>query len=109
MQTAISTLAVEKAIPKKRWIRIIPPVVIVYIIAYMDRVNIGFAMAGGMNEALGLSMADIWTRGRKLLLGISGPERAGRSHCGAWQRQEIHPLYNYRLGWHLLTYGNSTK
>ncbi|MGO8718075.1 MAG: MFS transporter, partial [Acidobacteriaceae bacterium] len=47
----------EKIIPNKRWIRIIPAAVIVYIIAYMDRVNIGFAMAGGMNEALGLSMA----------------------------------------------------
>jgi sugar phosphate permease len=31
--------------------------VIIYIIAYMDRVNISFAMAGGMNEALGLSLA----------------------------------------------------
>jgi MFS family permease len=57
METAVSSLAVPKTIPKGRWLRIIPPAVIVYIIAYMDRVNIGFAMAGGMNEALGLSMA----------------------------------------------------
>jgi sugar phosphate permease len=57
METAVSSLAVPKTIPKGRWVRIIPPAVIVYIIAYMDRVNIGFAMAGGMNEALGLSMA----------------------------------------------------
>jgi MFS family permease len=28
----------------------------VYVVAYMDRVNIGFAMAGGMNEALHLTM-----------------------------------------------------
>jgi MFS family permease len=48
---------VDKPIPHSRWIRIIPAVVIVYIIAYMDRVNIGFAIAGGMNEALGLSFA----------------------------------------------------
>jgi sugar phosphate permease len=35
--------------------RIIPPTIIIYIVAYMDRVNFGFAMAGGMNEALGMS------------------------------------------------------
>ena len=61
METTVSTPSItpagEKAIPKGRWIRIIPPAIIIYIIAYMDRVNIGFAMAGGMNEALGLSMA----------------------------------------------------
>lgn len=43
-------------IPKGRWLHIIPPTIIVYIVAYMDRMNIGFAMAGGMNEALGISM-----------------------------------------------------
>ena len=39
-------------IPAKRWIRIIPPTILVYIFGFMDRTNIGFAMAGGMNEAL---------------------------------------------------------
>ena len=52
-------MSIESAaakIPSGRWIRIIPPTIIVYIIAYMDRMNISFAMAGGMNESLGLSM-----------------------------------------------------
>ena len=44
-------------IPKARWWRILPPSVIIYIIAYMDRVNIGFAIAGGMNKELGISAA----------------------------------------------------
>jgi MFS family permease len=43
-------------IPRARWIRIIPPTILIYIMSYMDRVNIGFAMAGGMNEALGMSL-----------------------------------------------------
>jgi MFS family permease len=43
-------------IPNGRWLRIIPPTIIIYIIAYMDRMNISFAMAGGMNKSLGLSM-----------------------------------------------------
>ena len=45
-----------KQIPKGRWLRIIPPMIIIYVISYMDRMNISFAMAGGMNEALGISM-----------------------------------------------------
>ena len=53
MQSALNTAT----IPHARWIRIVPPTIIIYIIAYMDKINIGFAMAGGMNEELGLSMA----------------------------------------------------
>jgi MFS family permease len=45
------------SIPAARWIRIIPPTIVVYIIAYMDRMNIGFAIAGGINKSLGLSPA----------------------------------------------------
>ena len=43
------------SIPAARWMRIIPPTIVVYIIAYMDRMNISFAIAGGMNRSLGLS------------------------------------------------------
>ena len=42
-------------IPRDRWLRIIPPMIIVYVVAYMDRMNIGFAMAGGMGESLGVT------------------------------------------------------
>ncbi len=45
------------AIPRARWIRIIPATILIYIVAYMDRMNISFAMAGGMNKDLHLSMA----------------------------------------------------
>lgn len=48
----------KKDIPKARWLHIIPPVLLVYVVAYMDRTNISFAMAGGMNSALGMA-ADI--------------------------------------------------
>jgi MFS family permease len=43
------------SIPAARWMRIVPPTIVVYIIAYMDRMNISFAIAGGMNRSLGLS------------------------------------------------------
>jgi sugar phosphate permease len=42
-------------IPKGRWLHILPPIMIICIISYMDRVNIGFAMAGGMSTALGMT------------------------------------------------------
>jgi sugar phosphate permease len=45
----------KPSIPAARWIRIIPPTIVVYIAAYMDRMNISFAIAGGMNRSLGLS------------------------------------------------------
>lgn len=44
-----------KSIPNARWWRIIPPAILVYIFSFMDRTNIGFAMAGGMNESLGMT------------------------------------------------------
>ncbi len=50
------TAANSLRIPNKRWVRIIPPTIIIYIIAYMDRMNISFAIAGGMSKSLGLSM-----------------------------------------------------
>ena len=53
MSTEVSS---QKSIPNGRWFRIIPTLIVLYIVAYMDRMNIGVAMAGGMNEALGLSM-----------------------------------------------------
>jgi sugar phosphate permease len=52
----VALVAANKAIPNGRWLRIIPPTIIVYIVAYMDRMNIGFAIAGGMNESLRISM-----------------------------------------------------
>lgn len=44
-----------KKIPSERWWRIIPVLIIVYMIAYIDRINISFAIAGGMSEDLGMT------------------------------------------------------
>ncbi|WP_321931078.1 MFS transporter [Paraburkholderia guartelaensis] len=45
----------DDAIPRRRWVRVIVPLLLACIISYMDRVNIAFAMPGGMNADLGLS------------------------------------------------------
>ena len=39
-------------IPSTRWLRIITPVLIACIISFMDRVNISFALPGGMEADL---------------------------------------------------------
>src|ERR1035437_2058993 len=49
-------MSANKTIPSARWLHIIPPTILIYIVAYMDRINVGFAMAGGMNQSLGLSL-----------------------------------------------------
>lgn len=46
---------VEKVVPNGRWLHILPPLVLVYIVAFMDRTNISFAIAGGMDKDLGMT------------------------------------------------------
>jgi MFS family permease len=46
---------VTEKIPQQRWWRILPPTIIIYVFGYMDRSSLGFAMAGGMNEAIGMT------------------------------------------------------
>lgn len=57
MSTAsrLSYAAAAAAVPRTRWYRILMPVMILCIISYVDRTNIGFAMAGGMSTELAMS------------------------------------------------------
>ena len=50
-----SSDTLKNDIPRQRWLRIIPPILITCIISYMDRVNIAFAMPGGMESDLGIT------------------------------------------------------
>lgn len=42
-------------IPGTRWLRVIAPILITCIISFMDRVNISFALPGGMEQDLGIT------------------------------------------------------
>jgi sugar phosphate permease len=55
MNTASVAVSQSQTIPKLRWLRIVPPILITCIISYMDRVNIAFAMPGGMDAELGIT------------------------------------------------------
>lgn len=41
--------------PAKRWIRVLPPIMVACIVSYMDRVNISFGIAGGMLSSLDMT------------------------------------------------------
>ncbi|CAM3540568.1 MULTISPECIES: MFS transporter [Yersinia] len=45
----------DSKIPNARWFRIIVPIMIACIISFMDRVNISFALPGGMESDLGIT------------------------------------------------------
>ncbi len=47
----------NKSLAQSRWRRIIPVVFITYSLAYLDRANIGFGVAGGMAEDLHITAA----------------------------------------------------
>jgi MFS family permease len=53
----IVTQEIDRPIPSARWVRIIPAAILVYLFSFMDRTNISFAMAGGMNEDLAMTAA----------------------------------------------------
>lgn len=55
MNTDVLSATRSEKIPHARWLRIIPPILIACIMSYMDRVNIAFAMPGGMNQELGIT------------------------------------------------------
>ena len=47
----------QGAVPRARWARILPGTVLIYVVAYMDRMNISLALPGGISRDLHLSMA----------------------------------------------------
>jgi len=46
---------ISAKIPAQRWWRVTPMIILVFLFSYLDRINIGFAMAGGMTEELGMT------------------------------------------------------
>lgn len=55
----------QGAVPRARWVRILPGTVLIYVVAYMDRMNISLALAGGIGRDLYLS-----TTGSGLAAGV---------------------------------------
>jgi MFS family permease len=53
---ALEAATIESSpIPNGRWFHIIVPIMVLCIVSYMDRTNIGFAIPGGMSKDLAMS------------------------------------------------------
>ena len=65
--------------------RLIPFLFLLYIVAYLDRINVGFA-ALQMNEALGFSASDLRARRRHLLSELRGVRDSEQRHPRARRR-----------------------
>src|SRR4051812_760094 len=59
----------EKKIAPSRWFRLIPIVFITYSLAYLDRANFGFGVAGGMAKDLNITSATSSLLGSLFFLG----------------------------------------
>ncbi|MBS1610990.1 MAG: MFS transporter [Bacteroidetes bacterium] len=59
----------NETIAKARWFRLIPVVFITYSLAYLDRANFGFGVAGGMTEDLKITAATSSLLGSLFFLG----------------------------------------
>jgi sugar phosphate permease len=56
-------------ITSKRWTRILVPLLFLYMVNFIDRNNIGFAVIGGMNQDLGIGNAEAGLAGGLFYLG----------------------------------------
>ncbi len=88
----------EKDIPRQRWLRIIPPILITCIISDMDRVNTAFAMPGGMDAELGISATMAGLAGGIFFIGYLFLTGSRRQNRRSRQRQEIYRLVAGCLG-----------
>lgn len=52
-----NTAVIPSSVPRLRWWRILPPCMLVYVMSFLNRLSFGFAMAGGMNQELGMTAA----------------------------------------------------
>ncbi|MNM65517.1 putative tartrate transporter [compost metagenome] len=94
-----STLAAtdSSAITNRRWLRVIPPILITCIISYMDRINIAFAMPGGMATELGITASMMGLAGGIFFIGYLFLQVPGG-------KLAVHGSGKKFIGWSLLAW-----
>jgi sugar phosphate permease len=68
-ETSSSLADAAARITSKRWTRILVPLLFLYMVNFIDRNNIGFAVIGGMNEDLGIGNAEAGLAGGLFYIG----------------------------------------
>jgi MFS family permease len=55
--TLLAGQVADRRIPRMRWVRIVPLLIMINTVSYIDRFNIGYAIAGGLDADLKLGAA----------------------------------------------------
>lgn len=97
ISTNTATIANNPASANKRWLRVIPPILITCIISYMDRINIAFAMPGGMATELGIAASMIGLAGGIFFIGYLFLQVPGG-------KLAVHGSGKKFIGWSLLAW-----
>ena len=80
--------ALERATLRKVYLRVVPFCFLLYILCYVDRINVSFA-ALTMNRDLGLSRLRLRSCGRRVLLGLLPAGGAVQHHPGKGRRPAL--------------------
>lgn len=97
MSTSTLAAAESPAIANRRWLRVIPPILITCIISYMDRINIAFAMPGGMGTELGITASIMGLAGGIFFIGYLFLQVPGG-------KLAVHGSGKKFIGWSLLAW-----
>lgn len=97
MDTSTLAATVSPAIANSRWLRVIPPILITCIISYMDRINIAFAMPGGMGSELGITASMMGLAGGIFFIGYLFLQVPGG-------KLAVHGSGKRFIGWSLLAW-----
>lgn len=97
MQTSSPATTQSPPVVDLRWLRVIPPIVITCIMSYMDRINIAFAMPGGMADELGVSASMVGLAGGIFFVGYLFLQVPGG-------KLAVHGSGKRFIGWSLLAW-----
>ncbi|MFA7942495.1 MFS transporter [Pseudomonas brenneri] len=97
MQTSSPATTQSPPVVDLRWLRVIPPIVITCIMSYMDRINIAFAMPGGMANELGVSASMVGLAGGIFFVGYLFLQVPGG-------KLAVHGSGKRFIGWSLLAW-----
>jgi MFS family permease len=96
MATQSAPLGHTATVPRQRWVRILPVAFLMYTIAYMDRINVGFAFSG-MEKDLGFGAAVAGLAGGIFFVGYMILQIPGGHLAAVWSAKKF--VFAALIGW----------
>ena len=97
MQATTAAGSAGEGVGIARWTRLMPVAMLIYIISFMDRTNIGYAF-DGLAHDFHIDKAQQGMAGGILLHRLCDPADPGRASRRAVERQEVHRHHDPGLG-----------